>query len=129
MTLLIKRTSDFNLNPEFIDFLVSYIRIESLKAIKNHKYQLNQMSEEYKIDVVTALAWVLKNGLITHKTDSTCEIAFSNTLKYDSYTCDQLINLVTYGTRTTKGWVYILNIFKLISNDINVLYNRWLKET
>ena len=55
-------------------------------------------------------------------------IGVNKNLKYKGQFIMELIHKITYGDLTHKGYPILLQIFKEVSERINIIYEEWLEK-
>ena len=107
----------------FIKYLISYMynianNIIDVKRCKN-------IDIEFNIDSKQIILFAIKNLSIS-STSTDYIIRIDNNLKYNHMNLGKLINLITYGNRSVKGYNIISDLFTLIKDDLPNIYERWL---
>lgn len=112
-------------SKSFIEkYLPSYIM--SIFKRSYSKKKLEELDKEFNIDSLNIIKTALKNLKISEQTNS-YSIEINKNVKYKHQNIDSLINLITYGNRSCKGYLIIYKIFKEIAENIDIIYEEWLK--
>lgn len=100
-------------------YLVNIVE-ESYKSIKAVKF-----NKELKINTLSVFKYAMKNISISEIND-TYVISINKNLNYKTYNLKSLIDYITYGNMEIKGYRLLYNIFKWLSNNIDLVYKEWL---
>lgn len=108
------------------DFIYNYLLklIERLVIDYIDKNRLKKFDEEFDIETFDFIKYALKNLLVTENQHEYI-IKINKNLKYKKHNVSSVINLITYGTRSVKGYPAIDNLFIFIANHIDELVRRW----
>ena len=110
-------------HKEFIKYLSKFILDVFNGSINLRKIDL--IRDEFGIDVLNIIRFALKNLKITEQPNS-YTIEIDKNKKYKHENVSSLINLITYGNRSCKGYPIVYDIFKFIAENIDRLYEEWL---
>lgn len=109
------------------NFINNYI----LVGIKNillkslNSKNLAQYNKEFDIDVRDVLIKSVDTLIVTKVSSNTYIIQTNKNIKYKDNFLDNYLRLITYGSRTSRGYPILLNIFKFIEKNVYFLYRRW----
>lgn len=112
-----------NYDRDFIEYLPNII--EKLFNKSFSRRRLQRLDKEFNINSIGIIRFSIKNIKISEQPNSyTLEI--DKNKKYDHESLESLINLITYGNRSCKGYLIVYDIFKYIAENIDTLYKEWL---
>jgi len=106
---------------------ITWLSKELLRIFNDsfNKKRFFRIDKEFNIDSLNIIKFALKNLSISEQSNS-YSISINKNLKYEHQPVDSLINLITYGNRSCKGYAIILDVFNYIANNIDILYREWL---
>lgn len=106
---------------------ITWLSKELLKIFNDsfNRKRLAIIDKEFNIDSLNIIKFALNNLCINEQSNS-YSISINKNLKFDHQPLDSLINLITYGNRSCKGYAIILDIFNYIVKNIDILYKEWL---
>lgn len=109
------------------DFIYNYLPKYMLNLFDESfdRNRLNLIDKEFNIDSLNVIKFSLKNLKISEQLNSYI-IEIDKNKKINHLNVSSLINAITYGDRSCKGYLIVYDIFKLISDNINQLYEEWL---
>ena len=115
---------DKSYNESFVKvFLVKYIHDKILDLYNPNK--VLRINNEFKINSKKVFE-VAANNLIVNETPTYYKVSINRNVRVDSNNLVSLLNLITYGSRTCKGYTLIIDIFNFIKDNLDVLYKEWL---
>ena len=85
----------------------------------------DNIDNEFNINSKQIILAAIKNSSID-STDDKFIIRINKNLKYNHMNMNKLINQITYGNRSVKGYRIIEDLFKYIQGDIKNIYEEWL---
>ena len=104
-------------------FLIKYIHDRILNVYDPSKaFKLNT---EFKINSQKILEAVA-NNLVVNESPTYYKICVNKNIKLNNVSIIQLLNLITYGNRSCKGYTLVLDIFNFVKENLDVLYKEWL---
>ena len=86
--------------------------------------RLNLMNDELGFNALNIITYALKNIRVSETNDSYV-LKIDKNLRFEDLNVDKCVNLITYGTREMKGCPIVLNIFNAITNNLDMIYERW----
>lgn len=106
---------------------ITWLSKELLKIFNDsfNRKRLVRIDKEFNIDSLNIIKFALNNLCIDEQSNS-YSISINKNLKFDHQPLDSLINLITYGNRSCRGYTIILDIFNYIAKNIDILYKEWL---
>ena len=106
---------------------ITWLSKELLKIFNDsfNRKRLAIIDKEFNIDSLNIIKFALNNLCINEQSNS-YSISINKNLKFNHQTLDNLINLITYGNRSCRGYTIILDIFNYIAKNIDILYKEWL---
>ena len=110
-------------SKDFIDYVVNYIQNKVIDTFNNIEAQ--KINKEFNIDTYQIFKLAAKN-LIIKESPTNYTVTINRNVKYKGYNLNSLVNMITYGNRTCKGYPLIEKIFNLVHNNIDILYKEWL---
>ena len=121
MKIIIYNKDDYD--REFIEYIPS----EILRLFNNSfsRKRLSEINKEFNIDSLNIIRFAIRNLSISEQSNS-YTISINKSLKFKNQPIDSLINLITYGNRSCKGYIIVLDIFNHIAEHIDMLYKEWL---
>lgn len=126
MKLFIKIEKDSPLLEEFFyNYIPKYMATLFLKVADRKR--LLQIDSEYQINSTKLLYYSLLNQFKS-KSGNMYTIGVNKNLKYKGQFIMELIHKITYGDLTHKGYPVLLQIFKEVSERINIIYEEWLEK-
>lgn len=114
-------------NELYKDFIYKYLPSLILN-IFNGSYDLKRLKlidDEFSIDSMSIIRFSLKNLKVSEQPNS-FTIEIDKNKRYKKENVESLINLVTYGNRSCKGYPIVHDIFKFIADHIDQIYEEWL---
>ena len=111
-------------NQDFVYSIPKYM-YNSLKDKKIDSGICKRFKDEFNIDINNIFLFSLKTLDIRHIQNKYI-IEINRNKFYKNMNVEKLINLITYGSRTVKGYTGILKLFKLVQESIPEIYERWL---
>jgi hypothetical protein len=118
MNILINK----KVNQDFVIYLKKYIFKYFIDICDKRKLKL--IDEEFKIKSYKILFIAFKLLKITNTTEYYV-IYIDKNLTVDGKRLSTLINMITYGNRSVKGYTIVLDIFKSIKKNISYIYDDW----
>lgn len=113
-----------NYNKEFIYDYLPKLMLDLLNNSINYKH-INRLDSEFKIDSAYILKFSVRNFKITEQVNSyTIEVDKNKKIK--GYNLDSLINLITYGNRSCRGYLLLNKIFRFVADNLDQIYEEWL---
>lgn len=106
---------------------ITWLSKELLKIFNDsfNRKRFIRIDKEFNIDSLNIIKFAL-NNLCVNEHPNSYSISINKNLKFDHQPLDSLINLITYGNRSCKGYAIILDVFNYIANNIDILYREWL---
>lgn len=104
-------------------FLIKYIHDRILNVYDPSKAL--KLNTEFKINSQKILEAVA-NNLVVNETPTYYKICVNKNIKLNNVSIIQLLNLITYGNRSCKGYTLVLDIFNFVKENLDVLYKEWL---
>lgn len=107
-------------------FIYEYIP----RLIKNYfsdlfdQKRLDVINNTFGINSFDIIMFALDNLKIYSQPDAYI-IEIDKNLRYKNINVDSIINLITYGNRECKGYPLIYNIFKIIAENVERIYEKW----
>lgn len=124
MKLIIHNKDSYN--KVFITrYLPKYI-LSQINSLFNYT-KCKHLSLYLKINILALFKFTINNLIISEAGD-TYILSINKNLRYKNYSLGKLINFITYGTRDIKGYRLLDIVFKSIADNIDIIYERWLKE-
>ena len=107
-------------------FIYKYLPkyIYNLAISSCDKKILDKFDKEFDINSLEVIKKSMGNLIVSEQWDSYI-IKTDKNLKYDRFNLDSVINLITYGNRTCKGYKLIFDIFELVGKKIDIIYKEW----
>ena len=107
----------------FAKYLIMYVYClaDSIIDLK----RCDNIDNEFNINSKQIILTAIKN-LSIDSTNRQLIIRINKNLKFNHMNIGKLINQITYGNRSVKGYHIIEDLFKYIQNDIENIYERWL---
>lgn len=113
-----------NYKKQFVyNYLPLYIRDYVLNSLSNNKLRL--LNSEFNINSKEIIKEAL-NSLHISETPNTYVIAIDKNKRYKNENLSSLINLITYGNRSCKGYNIVYDAFNTIASKIDIIYKEWL---
>ncbi len=105
------------------EFVFGYLRryIYELFIKHNDPIRFKVIDKEFGIDCLEAVKYALANLQVSETTNSYL-ISINKNLRYKNANLDSLINLITYGNRSCKGYTLVYDIFNYIANNLDIIY-------
>lgn len=113
---------DDHYDIDFIYSIPQYIKLYLDKNLNVNKCE--RFKEEFNVDVKNAFNFAIATLVIRH-IDNYYTIEIDKNKYYDNINISRLINLITYGNRSVRGYKILLNLFDFISNKTDMIYRRW----
>ena len=107
------------------EFAYKYLPELIYKLIYNSGCNYTQINNRFNINSLYVFRIVLKT-LIRSETTDEYILSINKNLKLYNMHLDNLIKLISYGNRETKGVPILLNVFSYIENNLEQIYARWL---
>ena len=117
-----KITIDDSYERDFIYFIPGYI-LKLVRSSLNDK-KCQRFKDEFGIDVAGAISYAIRT-LSINRVNDYYTISIDRNRTYKGMNIEKLINLITYGNRSVKGYTILLNIFNFITEHPNVAYMEW----
>ena len=118
-----KLTIDKVYSKDFIDYIVDYIGEKVIDTFNNIEVQ--KIDQEFNINTYQVFKLAVRN-LIIKESSTNYTITINKNIRYNGNNLNSLVNMITYGNRTCKGYPLIEKIFNLVHNNIDILYKEWL---
>lgn len=113
-----------NYDKYFIyDYLPKYI-LNSVSELYDAS-RASQMNRELHLNILSIFIYAI-NNLTIQETGEAWALSINKNTRYKNYNLSSLIDYITYGTRTCKGYRLLYNIFKSINENIDLIYKRWI---
>ena len=96
-------------------------------VLKNKKVNVsiyNSYKDEFGIDLNNVIL-ALIDSLVVRHTNNKYIIEIDKNKFYNGENIEKLVNIMTYGSRTVKGYTAIMHLFETIQNNIQLIYRRW----
>ena len=111
-------------NETFVKvYLIEYIHDMILDLFDSDK--VINLDNEFNIDSEKVFEKVADN-LVVNETPSSYKISINKNIKFNGTNLLRLVNLITYGSRSCRGYTLILDLFRYIKDHLDILYKRWL---
>ena len=107
---------------EFINYLPTYM-LEELNTLFRYT-KCKHMTLFLRLNILSIFKYALKN-LIISKVGETYIISINKNLRYNKYNLKSLLDFITYGNRSLKGYRLLYIIFEDTSKNIDTIYERW----
>ena len=109
------------------DFIYNYIPEYLYSIIINSidKKRIRNIDQSFGINSEDIIKDALKHLKITESANSAI-IEVNKNRKYKGLNENSLINLITYGNRSCKGYNLIYTVFSLVAEKLDLLYKEWL---
>lgn len=106
-----------------------YIRIYAFNIAKNiiEPDRCKNIDDEFNIKSKDIILFALKNLSISGDIDNYI-LRINNNILFNSMNLKKLIDEITYGNRTVRGYKIIDYIFNYIQQDISSIYERWITD-
>jgi hypothetical protein len=110
------------------DFIYSYLKSFIFDLFKQlcDKRKLKLIDDEFNIHSYTALLVAFRLLKITNTSDSYV-LSINKNLIIENHRLNTLIDMITYGNRSVKGYPIILKVFDIIKKNISYIYEDWLE--
>lgn len=118
MRLEIDDTYDKN----FVYWLKYYMYDTVKRNLNYHKCE--NFNYEYNINAEDIILFSIKSIKISHIIDKYILFIDKNKF-YKNMNIEKLVNLITYGSRTVKGYRIIPDIFSLVETNFDNIYREW----
>ena len=116
---------DKKYNKNFVYKYLPELAIKLLNQTCNYT-RIKQINSELQIDTLGIIKLALLTMLRSESTIAYTLIIDKRIMVKD-IPLDTMINYITYGNRTFKGYPILLNIFNSIVDNLDELYKGWLK--
>jgi hypothetical protein len=110
------------------DFIYSYLKSFIFDLFKQlcDKRKLKLIDDEFNIHSYTALLVAFRLLKITNTSDSYV-LSINKNLIIENHRLNTLIDMITYGNRSVKGYPIVLKVFDIIKKNISYIYEDWLE--
>lgn len=108
-------------------FIYNYLPRYMYSIIENSysSYKTKKLRKELNVNILSVYKFAIEKISIVESGD-TYIISINKNLKYKDYNLNSLINYITYGNRTIKGYNLLHVLFNYISKNIADIYVEWL---
>lgn len=108
-------------------FIKVYLPKYLLKSIYEHfdRRKVLKMEEFLDINILSLFKYALLNLVVKESWDSYI-ISINKNKLYKGYNLNRLIDYVTYGSRSEKGYSLFRDTFGLVEKNIDRIYEEWL---
>lgn len=110
------------------DFIYSYLKSFMFDLFKQlcDKRKLKLIDDEFNIHSYTTLLVAFRLLKITNTSDSYI-ISINKNLIIEDHRLNTLIDMITYGNRSVKGYPIVLKVFDIVKKNISYIYEDWLE--
>lgn len=122
MKIVIKNKNEYK--ESFIKTYLKQYMSDMLEMYYDHS-KASGLSRELKLNVYKILDYAINTLNITESGNNWI-IEINKNLRYNIYNLNYLINYITYGNRSIKGYKILYIIFANISKNIDSIYKEWL---
>lgn len=112
-----------NIDRFIYNYLPTYIYKLFLNTVDVNRLKI--FDKELGINSLEMLSYLLRHLIITKIGSETYNIEINKNLKINNVLLEPYLRYITYGSRTLKGYPIIYNIFKVVKENIDIIYKRW----
>ena len=107
-------------------FIYNYLPryLESLVEDEYRAARASQLKKELKLNIYNIFIYAMRNVSISESGDS-YEISINKNIKYKDYNLKTLVDFITYGNLEIKGYKLLYDIFKLVNENIDIIYKEY----
>lgn len=111
------------------DFVYNYLPkyINDLVVANYNPTRAYGINQELKINLLNVFIQAVRT-LRMHETGASYMLLVNKNVRVKNKSLEEVINYITYGSRTFKGYPLLLNVFNTVSNNLYIIYQRWLDE-
>ena len=114
-----------NYDIKFVKYLCNCIQEFTKDNINSLKCK--SLNDEFNIDTKDIVLFAMSNLEISSTPDIYL-IRINRNIKYKNMNLGKLINLITYGNRSAKGYNIIEDMFEFTKKSLPYIYKGWLKK-
>jgi len=112
-----------NIDSFVYTYLPNYINKLFINTLDLNR--LNSFNKELNLNSYNLINNLLKSLNISKINNTSYDISINKNIKINGKSALTYLNFITYGNRSIKGYPIVYNIFKIIANNIDSIYEQY----